>query len=855
MWSEWIDSIQNFLAGYELKLLWPAGLWLLSTIPVFWLIGLRLHRQLPWPQRSLVQLLRTGLLVTMALALAQPVRLRQDASPAVIVLADLSASMSAPARAEMDKFMGRMAGMNPEGWLSLIGFGPRPAFLAGPQSSAFPRLYDQPAQDGTDIAAALRFCLTQFPPDYERRLVLLSDGQQTHGDARREAQKARALGIQIFPIPIEPPAAFDARLVTLTTTGQLRVGETATVTVEVWANERKKVRLHLRLEGAKIADRIVWAGPQKARVEFSMTPKKVGVLSLKAGIISRPDRYPQNNWQEKKILVAGRPRVLLVQSARQPTPLASLLDSSDLELTSTTDKELPRTIAEWTGYDLVILDDLPLAEWTATQVGMLRGYVEESGGGLLVAAGQQAQDLAGPEEAAIEPLLPVHFRQVKKKEKTPAALVFVLDRSASMAREKKFLILLRAVSDALARLRDNAQVAVVLFDDFPELVVPLTEARHRQEIGKAVLSQRVGGGTSMYPALSLARDQLAKSAARIKHVILLSDGQSISVFAHHGHIVEKMAKEGMTVTTVALGTDADKQELTRIAASSGGKFYFADSMANVPKIFTAETEGFTEKKAIEQEIHAEPAKLLAVLAGIDFKSAPALGGYLASEARPSSELMLRSSDRKEPLLARWRFGLGRVVLATTDIQGAWSATWTKWPGFANLWTNLVKDTLRNSPPGDLRLSGMMDGDQALLSLWLRPGLRSPSPPKLWVMAPNGQETALPVHRRGLGHFRAQFRLDREGAYAFRAQRLARSGVVEQAFLSLHRPAAQETWAATADLEMLADLATITGAKLNPSPEEIFAPGRVEREQHESRWPPLLFLAMIMFLSEALVRKV
>ena len=73
---------------------------------------------------------------------------------------------------------------------------------------------------------------------------------------------------------------------------------------------------------------------------------------------------------------------------------------------------------------------------------------------------------------------------------------------------------------------------------------------------------------------------------------------------------------------------------------------------------------------VEQAIHALPAKLVEVLSGIDFEKAPPLKGYIASEARPTSEVLLKSSDRSEPLLARWRFGLGRVAVFTKEEEPA-----------------------------------------------------------------------------------------------------------------------------------------------------------------------------------------
>jgi Mg-chelatase subunit ChlD len=505
----------------------------------------------------------------------------------------------------------------------------------------------------------------------------------------------------------------------------------------------------------------------------------------------------------------------------------------------------------------MVLDDLALSGFDQGATQQLRSYVEEYAGGLLIAAGQRSSDLAGPEDFPIESLLPVHFRQVKKKEKIPAALVFVMDRSSSMQRGQKFVILMRAVVDALDRLRDTAQVSMIMFDDFPEVAVPLTEAKHRKKIRKLLMAQRVGGGTSIYPALEEAHKQLKKSAARLKHIILLSDGQSISIYAHYGYVVEKIAKDKITVTTVALGQDADQEELKRIAGRSGGRFYFTDNMDNVPKIFSAETENITESNVVEQSIRALPAKLVEVLSGIDFEKAPPLKGYIASEARPTSEVLLKSSDRSEPILARWRFGLGRVAVFTTDAQGSWAGGWTGWKGFERLWPRLVNDTMRSTPPGDIRLSGKVQEDLAVLTIRVpaeRPD-QPTQPPRLKARDPKGAEMELTAVRRGLGIYRAELPLEHLGAYAFEAERKGERGAVERAYASLSRSYLEEYLSAGANPRLLEAAAHSTGGKLGPQAKDIYAPGRQKREQRKEHWPPFIFLALGLFLCEIFVRKI
>ncbi len=849
MLDELIHSLEFFLDRHDLQLLHPVGLLLLLSIPVFLVLGLWMDKGMRWYRRLAVVFFRTAIIAFLALALSRPVKISRQKSPAVVMLADLSASISGQERKSMEREIRDFWSGCVDADCYLVGFGDLPELLAGPGTRRID-IVSQPFSNVTDISAGLRFSESLFPKLHDKRLVIFSDGNETRGNLRQALKRARQQGIEVYTVPIVPPSSDDVRLTDILAPATARVGDKVELAVEITSNTRKPVSVRLLVDGRPVGRRRLSVGPGPGRAEFEIYPSKAGWHEITGVISATDDRYPQNNRSSARIHVSARPRLLLVQAALSENPLKSLLGKQDLDLVSTDRENIP-ALAKLAAYDLVILDDLPLQKFSARVVDELRGYVEELGGGLLISAGAKAAELAGPDNAPIESLLPVQFRQVKKKEKIPAALAFVLDRSSSMGRGQKFSILLRAVVDTLGRLKNTAQVAVIMFDDFPELVVGLTEARQREKIRRALLAQRVGGGTSIYPALELARRELLKSAARLKHVILLSDGQSISIYAHFGYLVDKIARDKITVTCIALGQDADQAELKRISSRSGGRFYYADSMDNVPKIFTAETEQITEDNVIKQPVRAVPAKLAEVIAGIDFGSSPPIKGYLPSEARPTSEVLLKTSDRSEPLLVRWRYGLGRVTLVTSDAQGAWSGDWTGWEGFGMLWPRLVKDTLRSAPPGDIRLRAAQVRGRGVVTVEVpvTNALEPAGALELSVIDPGGKETDLALSRRGLGLYRVDFPLRQIGAYAFRAQRKGRGGAQEIAYASLSHTYQEEYLSAQPNTDLLVE----TGS-LNPNPAQVFAPGQKQREKHEERWPPLAFCAMILFLLEVMLRR-
>ncbi len=860
------NDLEFFLGQYELRLQNPEGLWLLLAIPVLLVIGLWMGRDLRWFRRLPIQMLRAALVAALAIAYTRPVHLDESASASVVFLVDESQSIDHRAYSDMRDRVEELWDQRSDSPSFLVEFAKLPKLIAQGQHARV-SMSKRPLGLGTDLACALRFTYGLFPPDYDKRIVLFSDGIETRGDALAEADRSRQLGIQVFTMPVQNKGGLEVLMEGMEAPGAVRKDEDTKVLAFIWANRRSRVKLTLFDDERKVSTLREKMLRGLNQTQFKVKLDKPGWHKLTVTVAAKDDRFSQNNTWSRMIWVLGPPRILLVQrpsekiaSVHEPSrsnedPLYEVLQNDKWELKQTTPDTMPRSVKELADYDLIILDDLQLGSLHKELVKNLRTSTEEFGCGLLITAGQGSSDLADPGQKPIEQILPVQFEQVKKKEQIPAALVFVTDRSSSMARGSKFSILLRAVADSLGRIKDTAQVAVVMFDDFPEVVVALTEARHREKIRKIVLSQRLGGGTSIYPALKAAHEQLKKSAAKLKHIILLSDGQSISMYDHYGYIVDKIASDNITITSVGLGQDADKAELKRIASRTGGRFYFTDNISNVPKIFARETENITETNVIEQPIRVIKAKLVQALAGIDFTKAPPIGGYIPSQARPTAEVLLTSSDRAEPILARWRYGLGQVMLLTTDAQGAWSNKWTSWPHFTDLWPRLAHDTMRRSPPGRLVMWADADSEEAIVTVSTPVGYHMEQiTPTLTVRNPSGEQSQFPMIRRGLGTYRARFAMEQTGAYGLKAERTSDNGTNEVTYGSVSRSYPEEFLSVTRNTKLLEDMARRTGAKVNPEPGEIFRGGRHRRKTTKELWQYFVLAAMGIFLAEVLIRR-
>src|SRR5205823_3339958 len=118
----------------------------------------------------------------------------------------------------------------------------------------------------------------------------------------------------------------------------------------------------------------------------------------------------------------------------------------------------------------------------------------------------------------------------------------------------------RATAESLA---NEDLIGVVAFDSEARLAVRLQRAGNRYRISTDIGKLTASGGTNIYPALDQAYQALLTAPAKIKHVILLTDGQA----PRHGidALVRQMKRSGITVSTVGVGSDVDHNLLESIA--------------------------------------------------------------------------------------------------------------------------------------------------------------------------------------------------------------------------------------------------------------------------------------------------
>lgn len=167
-----------------------------------------------------------------------------------------------------------------------------------------------------------------------------------------------------------------------------------------------------------------------------------------------------------------------------------------------------------------------------------------------------------------------HLVVAQSRPSEPRAVVLLIDKSGSMRDEMRFPIAQEAVKLVVRQMRDSDFLGVIAFDLKPVVVLWL------ESLGrvKGIIETRIDrlkplGETDFLPALDEAKQQLQGTKIARKLVVLLSDGVSRGSPDQLSQFVVGLRKElGATVSTIAIGKEADTKTMKLIAQSGGGAF-------------------------------------------------------------------------------------------------------------------------------------------------------------------------------------------------------------------------------------------------------------------------------------------
>jgi uncharacterized protein YegL len=484
--------------------------------------------------------------------------------------------------------------------------------------------------------------------------------------------------------------------------------------------------------------------------------------------------------------------------------------------------------------------------------GALEAYVRELGGGLVVVSGPAG--LSGDSAMPLGRLLPVELVHASERQMAPVAMVLVIDRSGSMAGQK----LEYAKSAALAAvdaLPETGKVGVIAFDAEYSWVVPFQPVKDKAKIKNEIATLASGGGTRFYEALHDAFYTLSASDATARHIVLLTDGLSTDPDTFDA-LVQRMRDNAITLSTVAISKEADRKLLARLAGNGAGRYHFTERASDVPRIFVEEARTAVTNALRERRVHAHAATRSQEILGLSLENAPALRGHVSCRSKPTSEVILASDDG-EPLLVRWRNGVGQVDVFTSDVKSRWAVDWLGWPEFGRLFSQIVRTAMRKRAHDDIATYVERRGTMVHVTVDTAVGgkIRDALLLKALVIDGAAVEHQLTLAQTGPGLYEGELALEANGSILVRPIAEGATGALGGRAAVLDEPYGTEFRGDGDDVALLKAIAAESGGRYDPPLEEVWRPGGSGARRPVPVWPLLATMSLLFFVPDLMLKRV
>lgn len=743
------------MGNIEIGFQYPWYLLLLIAIPVTWWISRRSLSGLgPW-RRSLAIVFRSLVLLLLIFAIAGVQWIWSSEKLTVIYLLDQSDSIPVAKRQLMLKYaiesVKSYRNKDRQDRAGLIIFGREASIEIPPLDENLPPISKAESYfgktDATNLESALKLAQATFLEDSARRVVVITDGNQTLGSAEATAQRMAENGIGIDIVPIRLDTSTEVLVEKIDIPGYVRQGQTveARVVVNRYSESGQERNVDGRL---RVVRRI--GNQTETVIDDKITlDRDTNVIPIPHQITETAgynyeaeftpddlanDTITQNNRATAFTYARGKGRVMLIEDANKPGDYNNLIESlrrSEIDVDVRTTSNLFSSLVELQSYDCVILAGVPrtsgedagqIISFTDGQIDMLVQSAQQFGMGIVMLGGPEAFGAGGWTNTKLEEAMPVNFAIKNSKVQAVGALAMVMHASEIPEGNYWQKMIGKAALDALG---PQDYCGVVQYDMSGDKWLwgdstGMMKVGENKALMRSKMSRMQPGDMPTFDAsLAMAIKSLKVTDASVKHMIVISDGDPT---AASNSILSQYTAAQIKISTVAVGAHgpAGHGELKRIAQFTGGNYYVVTNASALPKIFMREARRVARPLVFEPKggsLSPIVNKNHEILSGITEKLPP-IRGFVLTERKdsPLVEVPLISPQPEEQetasILATWTYGLGRTAVFTTDTGVRWASDWVDSPYFDQFFSQLVRWTMRpTNDEGKYNLATVMKDGQ------------------------------------------------------------------------------------------------------------------------------------------------
>ena len=275
----------------------------------------------------------------------------------------------------------------------------------------------------------------------------------------------------------------------------------------------------------------------------------------------------------------------------------------------------------------------------------------------------------------------------------------------------------------------------------------------------------------MGPAMQAAFDALKDVEAAVKHVVLLTDGMTSDSDLCVA-LGQEMAKSRISVSTVAVGEQANTQLLYDIADWTQGRFYRVSDPMSIPEIFVKEAQVVRRPMIVEQTFSPQVVYSLSETVKGLTPPLPALDGYVLTGPKGGLNQLVLTSHEADPILATCQSGLGRCAAFTSSADSRWAGQWVQWPEFARFWEQVVRWAGRPAQSADCEIFADVQGQD--VSVQIEAFDEDGKFPQFagiqgQVLTPQMGSESLALSQSGPGQYAGRFKAPEAGSYIVNVQ--------------------------------------------------------------------------------------
>jgi Ca-activated chloride channel homolog len=689
-------------------------------------------------------------------------------------------------------------------------------------------------------------------------VLLCSDGRETAGNILQVISELRRKSIKVHPFFPDNRLLQPDEVIITSFTGPfiIEYGQAAQFTASIRnpTNSPFTGSVTFSVDGKTKFEKDLSINPSREiTISEFFRELPTGVHKITFSVSGEDER---SRWVEVK----ERPRVLLLHGKQNESNLTeNLLKTLGYERESLIAGKdtLPDSLSSYTG---VILNNVPENKLPREFQEKLKEHVQK-GSGLLILGGDASFGLGGYSGSILDELSPLQSVPPRTKvQKLPSAVALVIDKSGSMRVEGRMMAARLAALNTINGLSDEDYVMVVGFDHAPLVVMDLEKvATARRQAEMRLRNLTADGGTNLLPALSRARYRLARASAGKKHIIILTDG----IFPHTGNQfaneVNTIKREGITMSTIALGLDADVPFMRLLAQQGGGRFYQVLNAQVLPKVFLEDLKVRIGEDTMKEQSDFPVLPGPAGIVSSSVRHFPFLKGFVETKAkdRAQVELMTRKENDQYPIFANWISGTGRVYAFASDLVGRWSSSWLRWPQIGNFWDDIFKklrgtqDSTNENIRFDLRYH--VQGSRLYFELFVyEKELGQVRSGTAELRSKNDSKQSFTFKRREAGRYEGSLDLQDAGDYILST--ILDTTPLPPVGISISAHELGEVRGQGVDTAFLNRLARDTSGVVNPSGEDLSTREAREITTPELYTLPFVILTVILLIVEVFIRE-